>query len=74
MPDQIFTAAEFTARNLRGYDPSTADVMYVMEIWIDSGFLTAIDSGDIFIGGMNLGMNLPFLAQVAAGQQELPVI
>ncbi|KZR93115.1 hypothetical protein MITS9509_00992 [Synechococcus sp. MIT S9509] len=71
--DQIFSAAEFTARNLRGDDPSTADVMYVMEIWIDSGFLSAIDSGDISIGGMDLGMNLHFLAQVAAGQQEMPL-
>ena len=73
-PDQIFAAAELTARNLRGYDPSTADVMYVMEIWIDSGFLSAIESGDISEEGQKLGMDLHFLAQVAAGEQELPVI
>ena len=73
-PDQIFAAAELTAKNLRGYDPSTADVMYVMEIWIDSGFLSAIESGDISEEGQKLGMDLHFLAQVAAGEQELPVI
>ena len=73
-PDQIFAAAEFTARNLRGYDPSTADVMNVMEIWECSGFLSDLESGDISHDFMNLGMNLPFLAQVAAGQQEMPVI
>ena len=73
-PDQIFAVAEFTAESLRGYEPSTADVMTVMEIWIDSGFLSALESGDISPEGMSLGMDLHFLTQVAEGQQELPVI
>ena len=73
-PDQIFSAAAFTAKSLRGYEPSLADVMTVMEIWEDSGFLSALVSGDISQEGMSLGMNLHFLTQVAEGQQVMPAI
>ena len=73
-PDQIFSAAAFTAKSLRGYEPSLADVMTVMEIWEDSDFLSALESGRISEEGMSLGMDLHFLTQVAEGQQEMPAI
>ena len=70
--ERVLTFAAFVARNMRGHDPSLADVMTVMEIWEDSGFLSALGSGRISEEGMSLGMDLHFLTQVAEGYLEMP--
>ena len=71
---ELFINAAIVAKNVFGHDPRLEDVMMILEHYEASGRLGALAGSGNYEMGMDSGMGLHFLTQVAEGQQEMPVI